>query len=217
MSTVESTFRTLRLITPGLLLPTLTGNVGGWAVITVDDLPEYAEVGKPVELSFTVRQHGVTPLDSLHPRIEATSPSRRSTATVWPGNRPGTYTARLNLPTEGDWSINIHSGFGNSQVTLLPIPVVAPGARLTRTASVTDRGRRLFLAKGCVTCHEQLAVGPRLEGKRFDTAYIASFIANPPAQPSQPGRSAMPNLGLHEREIASLVAYLNSDRQVGTR
>jgi hypothetical protein len=48
-------------------------------------------------------------------------------------------------------------------------------------------------------------------------AYISGFIANPPATPTQPGGQPMPNLGLQQREIASLVAYLNSDRQVGAR
>jgi mono/diheme cytochrome c family protein len=188
-------------------------------VITVDDLPEYLEVGKPVELSFAVRQHGFTPLNGLRPSIDATSSRDEPTvaAAVWPGARAGTYTARLTLPSQGEWSLTIKSGFGNSQVTLLPIPVVAQGVRLTGASPAADRGRRLFVAKGCVTCHEQIGVGPSLVGKRFDAAYISGFIANPPTEPSQPGRSTMPNLGLQQREIASLVAYVNSDRQSGTR
>jgi mono/diheme cytochrome c family protein len=217
MSAFESAFRTLRVVTPALALPALTGTAGGWAVITVDDLPEYAEVGKPIELSFTVRQHGFKPLTGLRPSIEATFGQQTATATIWQADHPGVYAARLRMPSQGDWSITIHSGFMNSQVTLLPIPVVAPGARLTRASAGADRGRRLFIAKGCVTCHEQLTVGPPLTGKRFDAAYIAGFLANPPATPSQAGRSAMPNLGLEQREIASLVAYLNSDRRTVSR
>jgi mono/diheme cytochrome c family protein len=83
--------------------------------------------------------------------------------------------------------------------------------------SDTERGRKLFVAKGCVTCHEQIEVGPKLEGKRFDVGYISGFIANPPSTPTRGGSSPMPNLGLRQREIASLVAFLNSDRQVTTR
>lgn len=218
MSTFECLFRALRLVAPALVLPALTHNAGGWAVITLDDLPEYADVGTPVELSFTIRQHGFTPLDDLRPTIEATAAGQTTaTALVTKADRAGSYSARLSLPAQGEWSIHIHSGFGNSQVTLLPIPVVARGIHLTRATTATDRGRRLFVAKGCVTCHEQIGVGPSLAGKRFDTAYISGFIANPPATPSQPGRSTMPNLGLKQREIASLVTYLNSDRQSGTR
>ena len=38
---------------------------GGWAVITLDDLPQSFTVGQAVSLAFTVRQHGHTPLDYL--------------------------------------------------------------------------------------------------------------------------------------------------------
>ena len=62
--------RPLTLALLGLMLvPVLAFRFGGWAVVTVDDLPEYLVAGKPVTLSFVVRQHGVTPLDGLKPRI----------------------------------------------------------------------------------------------------------------------------------------------------
>src|SRR5947199_30203 len=38
---------------------------GGWAIVTLDDFPEYAVAGKPVNLTFAVRQHGVTSLPAL--------------------------------------------------------------------------------------------------------------------------------------------------------
>ena len=206
----------LRVLVPGLLLPMLMGHAGGWAVITVDELPDYVQAGKPVQISFMVRQHGVTPLDSLHPRIDAAAGRLSARGTVAPANQVGRYTASLTLPNPGDWSITIHSGFGNSDMTLLPLPAVEAGGSLTRTVTDTERGHRLFTAKGCVTCHQQIAVGPKLDGKRFDVTYISGFLANPPSTPTQ-GNSPMPNLGLQPREIAALVAYLNSDRQVTAR
>ena len=208
--------RTLRVLVPGLLLPTLMGHVGGWAVITVDELPDYVQAGKPVQISFVVRQHGFTPLDKLRPSIEASAGKLSANGTVSAADKPGRYTASLTLPSPGEWAITIHSGFGPSDVTLLPLPAIEIGKTLTRAATDVERGHRLFVAKGCVTCHQQIAVGPKLEGKRFDATYISGFLANPPAKPSQ-GTSPMPNLGLQQREIASLVAYLNSDRQVTAR
>jgi len=207
----------LRVLVPGLLLPALMAHAGGWAVITVDDLPDYAEAGKPLTLSFMVRQHGMTPLDQLRSSVEATSGRLKATGTVRPAGERGKYAAFLTLPNPGDWSITIRSGFGNSDVTLLPLPVVKHGASLTPPVTDIERGSRLFVAKGCVTCHAQIGVGPKLDGKRFDVAYISGFLANPPSTPSQPGKATMPNLGLRQREIASLVAYLNSDRQVTGR
>src|SRR5256885_9087581 len=47
--------------------------LGGWAVVTVDELPDYATVRQPLKLSFIVRQHGMRPLDGLRPRVEARS------------------------------------------------------------------------------------------------------------------------------------------------
>lgn len=209
--------KALRALVPGLLLPTVMGHAGGWAVITVENLPDYVEAGKPLELTYMVRQHGHTPLDQLRGRIDATAGRLTATGTVRPVfARTGLYTAGITLPATGDWTITIRSGFGNSDVTLLPLSAVEPGASLTRPLSDPDRGQRLFVAKGCVTCHRQIDVGPRLDGKRFDVAYISGFLADPPTTPSR-GTFAMPRLGLEPKEIASLVAYLNSDRQVSQR
>lgn len=207
----------LRILVPGLLLTTLMTHAGGWAVITVQDLPDYVEAGKRVDLSYMVRQHGHTPLDQLRGTIDATSGRLSATGTVVPGTKPGSYAASITLPSPGDWSITIRSGFGRSDITLLPLPAVEHGTALTRPVTDPERGRRLFVSKGCVTCHEQIEVGPKLDGKRFDVAYISGFLANPPSTPSRGGNTPMPNLGLQQREIASLVSFLNSDRQVTTR
>jgi hypothetical protein len=125
----------LRVLVPGLLLPSLMAHAGGWAVITVDDLPDYAEAAKPVALSFMVRQHGVTPMERLSPSVEATSGRLSARAMALPAGQPGRYVASLDLPSAGDWSITIRSGFGKSDVTLLPLPVVDHGERLHQRIS----------------------------------------------------------------------------------
>ena len=206
----------LRALVPGVLVPALMGHAGGWAVITIDDLPDYAIAGKPLTLTYTVRQHGRNLLSDLRGSIEASTGRQSTTGSVTSG-APGRYTARITLPDTGNWSITVRSGFGPSDVTLMPLTAVRVGGRLTTTVSETDRGRRLFIAKGCVTCHEQIDVGPRLDGKRFDVAYISRFLANPPDTASRRGQSPMPNLGLQPTEIAALVGYLNSDRRVSQR
>lgn len=207
----------LRVLVPGLLLPVFMAHSGGWAVITVDDLPGHAEAGKPVSLTYIVRQHGVEPIDGLNGTIEATSARVTAKGTVRPTMRAGRYTASLTLPSAGEWSITIRSGFGKSDVTLLPLTVVNAGATLTRTVSDAERGEHLFVAKGCVTCHVQIRAGPKLDGKRFDATYISGWLANPTPMTRDPKNPTMPNLGLQQREIASLVAYLNSGRQVSAR
>ena len=209
----------IRAVVPALILSGFTNHAGGWAVITVDSLPDYAIAGKPLELTYSVRQHGYTLLDDLGSKgaIEARSGRTTVTASANRFSRPGSYATKLVLPTAGDWTITIKSGFMNSNVTLLPLTVVAEGSNLTRTISDKDRGERLFTSKGCVTCHVQIQAGPNLDGKRFDPTYIARFLADPSIAPPQPNGVKMPNLGLQQREIASLVTYLNSDRQVSVR
>ena len=207
----------LRVLVPGLLLPVFMNHAGGWAVLTVDKLPDYTEAGKPTILTYMVRQHGVEPFPDLKGSITATSGRLSARGFVVPGERRGQYTASITLPSEGDWSISIASGFPRADAALRPLTAVTHGTTLTRTVSDAERGEALFAAKGCVTCHVQIDVGPRLEGRRFDATSISAFLANPPRTPAQGNRSPMPNLGLDQREIASLVAYLNSPRQLGAR
>ena len=200
-----------------LILSGAMNHAGGWAVITVDNVPDYAVAGTPVELTYSVRQHGHTLLDDLKGTIEARSGGTTVDASAHRLTRAGTYGAKLVLPSAGEWTITIRSGFMNSNVSLLPMSVVAEGAGLTRTVTDRQRGERLFTSKGCVTCHVQIQAGPNLDGKRFDPTYISRFLADPSIAPPQPNGDKMPNLGLQQREIASLVTYLNSDRQISAR
>ena len=208
--------RALRVFVPGLLLPAFMSHAGGWAVITVDDLPDHAVAGTPVTLSWVVRQHGQEPIHSLSARVDAVSGSSKMTAVARPGVGAGRYTTSLTLPQPGTWTVTIRSGFGRSDVTLLPIPAVKAGTTPAVAVSDVDRGHRLFVAKGCVTCHVDVKAGPTLDGRQFDATYLAGFLEKPRRiTPSAP--MVMPNLGLKQREIAALVAYLNSDREVTSR
>ena len=208
----------LRGLASAAILSGFMTHAGGWAVITVDNLPDYAIAGKPLEFSYVARQHGHNPLDMLRGTVEARMDGQTTVTVPAPAvAKPGGYGAKIVLPKPGTWTITIKSGFGNSNLTLLPLTVVTEGASLTRTVSEKERGERLFTSKGCVTCHVQIQAGPNLDGKRFDATYISRFLADPSIAPPKPNGDKMPNLGLQQREIASLVTYLNSDRQVSAR
>lgn len=211
--------RVARLFLPSLLVLPLLAAYGGWAAITVQDLPDYGIARQALPLTFTVRQHGVTPLSRLEPRVEAEAGGVTTTAAVAePTREAGQYTARLVLPSAGEWNITIHSGFGASQVTLLPLPVVEPGAVAPPAALPAERGRRLFVAKGCVTCHLHgdvsgsgvVSVGPELTGRRWPAEYLQRFLADPSIGP-QIGTFRMPNLNLTGPEIAALIAFLDAE------
>src|ERR1051325_3253555 len=103
-----------------VVLPVLVFTFGGWAVITVDDLPEYAVAGKPIDLSFAVRQHGVKLMGDVQPSVELSGPGKNpsSVLATKAGNH---YKATMTLPRAGDWTLTVRSGWGNSDVSLVPI------------------------------------------------------------------------------------------------
>ncbi len=199
------------------LLMLLTLNLGGWAVITVQDLPDQIVVGQPVTLDFTVRQHGHTLLSNLKPRVVAEAGGEQVSAAAQPGPSAGRYRASFTLPHAGAWTITVYSGFGNSNLTLMPVPAVSPG-RAAPEIVAAERGRRLFVAKGCVTCHVHpdvpssgvVDVGPDLTGRRFTADYLQRFLADPNIATTRGANGfEMPNLNLAPREIAALAAFLN--------
>ncbi len=203
-----------------------TLSAGGWAVITLDELPERIEAGRAVPLTFIVRQHGVTPMKGLRPKIEAVSGQLRASANATPGTREGQYAANLTLPQAGEWSITIDSGFMTSKLTLLPVTVASAGSPAASAAPAMERGRQLFVAKGCATCHTQegvktdasLNVGPPIVSQKYRDDFLAKVLADPSTLP--PGRypnAKMPNLNLQSQEISALVAFINHGANGGSR
>jgi hypothetical protein len=197
---------------------------GGWAVITVEDLPDQVIVGQPLTLDFTVRQHGHTLLSHLKPRITAEAGGQQVSAAAQPGSAAGRYTATLTLPQAGAWTITVYSGFGTSNVTLLPMPAVRAGVAAP-PLSAGERGHRLFVAKGCLTCHVHpevpasgvVNVGPDLTGRRFAADYLQRFLADPNSATIRGlGGFEMPNLDLAPREIAALAAFINAEGRAQT-
>lgn len=213
------TTRSIRWLAPlGIALLALAA-FGGWAVVTVADMPDAAVLHHPIALTYTVRQHGHTLLDDLHGSIEASNGDQVVRAEATKGHDQGQYTATFVPTRSGDWTVTIRTGFMSNEVTLPTIPVVDQGVT-PAALSDAERGRRLFVAKGCVTCHVhgdvagsgRVAVGPELTALRFDPDYLRRFLSNPSIKPPLPGTNMqMPNLGLKPPEIAALTAFINGE------
>lgn len=207
---------------PRLLLPLFASVFGGWAAVTLDDVPDYLVAGQPATLTYTVRQHGVEPMSGLNASIEARSGDLAATAPVTAAGK-GRYSATLNLTRPGNWTLTITTGFWPRQVTL-PMQVIAAGTAAPVLADA-QRGQRLFTGKGCYTCHvhrdvptEGVQYGPNLSDRRFDAAWLAQFLADPPkALRARGSQKMMPNLELKPKEIAALVAFLNGEGQTAGR
>ena len=208
-----------------LVLGTALVSFGGWAVVTVDNPPNHLVAGRPVELTFSVRQHGVRLLGGLKPGIEAKSGGRRAQGSAWALDEEGRYRGTITVADTGQWRITVLSGFGNSRTTLEPLRAISAGAPLPPAATPAARGRALFIAKGCVTCHVyrgldadlSVDVGPELSGRRFPADYLARFLADPTIKPPTVANARMPDLGLTRADIGALVAFLNADARVATR
>jgi cytochrome c551/c552 len=196
---------------PGILLLT-----GDWAVTTVENMPDYAVAGRPLTLVFTVREYGHRLYPGLRPRIEASVDELSTGATAAASTVRGQYVASIVLPRPANWTITIHAD-GQNKMTLPPIRVVEPG-HAPAALSNFDRGRRLFVAKGCATCHAVMRAGPELTSKRYATDYLRKAIATPELIfPIRPGRFRMPNLNLKPHEIDALVAYLSANSGAATK
>ena len=278
------------------LLMTSPVFAGGWAVITLDELPSGAVAGEPLTVGFTVRQHGRTMMSGLTPKITAILGEEKLTFFAESEGEPGHYAATLTFPKEGDWKWAVEAF-----TMVQPMPALTVGAPeaavnpLTKeTASVTmltafmvpvslavlvlglfaavigfrrksrslmvltalcflagfsllvvgrtgagsgvavqaksgltsdsslsqvELGRQLFLAKGCITCHnnsratrssEYMTIGmgaPDLSKFSASAEALRMRLKDPSSVKSD---TMMPNLELSESEIEALIAFINS-------
>lgn len=100
---------------------------GGWAVITLDELPTAVRAGEPLTVGFTVLQHGRTPMTGLTPTITATLyKDEQFVVSAEPEGKPGHYTATLTFPKEGNWNWSIQAFTMDQPMPVLS--VAAPGA-----------------------------------------------------------------------------------------
>ena len=208
-----------------LMVPALPGPFGGWTVITVRQLPEYLEIGTPTQLVFDIRQHGRELMNDRSPTVTLKKAgsgwlSKKQRFSAVRAEAPGRYVATITPEDGGMVEVTIDADWHGSEVTLVPIRVVTRGEKPASLAA-HDRGRQLFVAAGCVTCHAKLddaqladrkviPVGPALTGRQFPVEWLAQKLANPAAFRVGAGQeSVMPALGLSEGEIAALVSYVN--------
>lgn len=198
---------------------------GGWAVVSVENPPEYLVAGRPTELRFMVRQHAVGVLSDLSPVVVARSGSTkvesRATRTA-----SGGYSADLTVPRSGEWRVEIESGFGASKGFLLPLKAIEATDRAPAPLAGAELGRVLFAAKACVTCHVHRDVGlrgqlndfgPELTTRRFAAQYLAAFLADPSIKPPDGDKPRMPKPDLRTADIAPLIAFINAERRTANR
>lgn len=85
---------------------------GGWAVTTLDSVPA-SMAGETVEVGFTIRQHGVTP---VNPEGDVGVVFRSETGgeqffAAEPVGDVGHYVAVVTFPADGTWSWAVRQGW----------------------------------------------------------------------------------------------------------
>ncbi len=82
-------------------------------------------------------------------------------------------------------------------------------------AGLVDRGREVFTARGCPSCHTMGAAGTPIAedlshvGRKYDQAYLRRWLRNPAAQKP---KAHMPKLDVPPADVDALAAYLASLR-----
>jgi hypothetical protein len=192
-----------------VFLVTANLDAGGWAVITVVRTPDTAATGEPVTVTYAVRQHGQKLLNGLQGRIVARLGDIVIHGAAIALSEDGHYAATLTLSRAGTWTLDIESGFHGSTGRAILI-ATEPGATVP-ALSRGERGRRLFVSKGCARCHlESWSTAPRLNAKGYEPGYLTRFLTSPPKARGDEWR--MPDLGLTADEVASLLAFINAAR-----
>lgn len=136
---------------------------GGWATVGFAPLPDGTDTGATWSPTIYVKQHGVTPLAGLQPVVEIYD-DRGASSTFFARETSvaGVYEADVVFPSQGDWRVTVHSGFGESHVTYGPVAIDAPsvGSSAPRELPVLGAGLAVLALLGGVA----LLLGRRARG-----------------------------------------------------
>lgn len=111
-----------------------TALAGGWAQVTVPNLPADPPAGDETVIDLTVLQHGVTAVSWSRLTVVATNTATdEAIAAVAKATGPdGHYTATITFPSEGEWTLSFMSPDlimdGTATLNVAAALVVAPPA-----------------------------------------------------------------------------------------
>lgn len=133
---------------------------GGWAVVTLDAVPQGPATGQTLSLGLMVRQHGVTPTDGVSPTLTARNSATGETvrAVARKDGPVGHFVVDVAFPSAGEWTWKIApepfapTDFGTLSVLAAgaaksqPATAAPVSISLSNPASVRDGLRWLGIA-----------------------------------------------------------------------
>lgn len=92
------------------LVFSMTTLAGGWAEVDDIVVPDEITAGEPFRIDFTLKQHGVTPVDWPDAYFTAMSDAGESvTFDAEPGETTGAWSVDVTLPRNGIWTWDIQT------------------------------------------------------------------------------------------------------------
>ncbi len=139
-----------------------SASAGGWAVSTLDAVP-VPSVGTPLDVGFTIRQHGVTPVDLENVGITVTPVGGSAQFFLAAGDGTvGHYVARVEFPSEGQYRWSIRQGwFGDQDLGLIDV-----GAPTTIVNTGGSNGNLRYIALGGALLCGFVALGDVVMSRR---------------------------------------------------
>lgn len=127
------------LVLLGLFASVGSAQAGGWATLTLSELPTEVVAERPFTIEFSVRQHGKTMLADLEAMVTAVHPASGTKVEVRAEDaaEKGFYTATLTLPQSGEWQWEIAAFTAVHPMPPLvvnPLPVAAIETNVSETA-----------------------------------------------------------------------------------
>lgn len=116
---------------------------GGWAVVTLDALPENVAAGTPAQIGMVARQHGASAweVEAIAIQAEHVETGERVKFTALPDGPPGHYQAELLFPAAGRWQWSVSSGLFPAAQPMPDLevgaaPAAAPGTTVSAAAGM---------------------------------------------------------------------------------
>jgi cytochrome c2 len=136
----RSIARSLLILAVLFTLCTGTAVAGGWAVITLDDLPAQITAGQMLTLGFTVRQHGKTLRDDLQPALHfARADINESFSVTAKRQGPsGHYSVDVTFPSAGQWNWRVDIEQFGMITQDMPALMVSAAAGVPASASASS-------------------------------------------------------------------------------
>jgi hypothetical protein len=150
----------------GLLLVVPSALAGGWAVVTLDELPAEVRQGTSLRLGFMVRQHGQTATNQVKPYLEArnTETGEVFRAEGRQEGPVGHFVVEVTFPSAGSWEWAIvPAPFEGTALPALQVLPAAVQPAVPETAPVNipqpDSGRSVLRWAGLALLLSAAGIG----------------------------------------------------------